>query len=123
MAEKIALPRARHEARDIGGRFIIVAFLLLVGSLGVMGLLGWVLFPRAASDKVIADPLPPFPAPQLQPDPHQDWERFHAAELQRLNGYGWVNKSAGIVHIPIATAMQETAQKGIPGWPAAEGQK
>jgi hypothetical protein len=118
-AQKIALPRARHEQRDIDGRFIVLAFLMLVASLGGLGLLSWALFPGAARDFSIPDPSRLFPSPQLQPDPHQDWERFHAQELERLNSAGWVNKADGIVHIPIDQAMHELAWKGIPGWPAA----
>ena len=31
-----------------------------------------------------------------------------------LEGYGWVNKEAGIVHIPIEDAMRLTVERGLP---------
>ena len=36
-----------------------------------------------------------------------------------LNGYGWVNKEAGVVRIPIAEAMRLTVERGLPSRAAA----
>ena len=60
-----------------------------------------------------ADQSPP-PEPRIQADPAQDLIVFRKAEDQKLNSYGWVNRSAGIVHIPVSLALQLTAQKGLP---------
>lgn len=57
------------------------------------------------------------PAPQLQTDPQEDLRKFRAEEEARLHSYGWVDRSKGIVHIPIDQAMKEVAQKGIEGFP------
>jgi hypothetical protein len=46
--------------------------------------------------------------------------RFYAEEMQRLNGTGWIDKTKGTVHIPIATAMRKITEEGIPGWPAPQ---
>jgi hypothetical protein len=119
MAEKLLIPDARHEPRDASGRFIILTFLFVLMSVGCAGLVSWWVFPRATADRYIATTVSDFPAPQLQPDPRQDWQRFHAAEMQRLTTYGWVDQAHGIAHIPIAHAMQDVAAKGIQGWPAA----
>jgi hypothetical protein len=119
MAKEVEIPRVHREIRDVSGRFIAIAFVGMVASLGISGLVSWWIFPRATQDKIIPDPPPAYPAPQLQPDPHEDWLRFHQAELKKLNSYGWVNKQAGIVHIPINQAMRDIVQRGIPGWPAA----
>ena len=121
MAEEIEIPRVHREIRDVSGRFIAIAFFGLLIALGVSGLVSWWIFPHSTLDKIIPDPLPAYPAPQLQPDPHEAWVRFHRAELKTLNSYGWVNKQAGIVHIPIDQAMREIAQKGTQDWPAAGG--
>jgi hypothetical protein len=59
------------------------------------------------------------PAPELQIDPQADLRAFRAAEEARLNSYGWVERSQGIVHIPIAQAMRQVAAKGIPDFPRA----
>lgn len=57
------------------------------------------------------------PGPRLQVDPAADLKKFRAAEEKKLDGYYWIDKQKGIVHIPISRAMRELAQKGIPGFP------
>jgi hypothetical protein len=37
-----------------------------------------------------------------------------ADELSRLNGYGWVDRAAGIAHIPIERAIEIVAASGLP---------
>ena len=118
MAEK-TIPAARREARDASGTFILGAFLVLVSGVSAVGLLCWWIFPRAPYPDLMLHPVPTYPSPQLQADPHQDWVRFHRAELERLNSVGWVNKAQGIVHVPIEQAMRKLAAQGIPGWPTS----
>lgn len=118
MADKLVIPDARHEPRDVGGWFILLAFLLLVGSLGTVGLLAWRLFPIAAEDSNSSKTTEVnFPSPVLQSDPRHDLQAFEAEQMRQLTSYGWVNRSKGIVHIPIDRAMEELAKSGIPGWP------
>jgi hypothetical protein len=40
-----------------------------------------------------------------------DWRAERAA---RLNGYGWIDRSKGIAHIPIEKAMDEVASGALP---------
>ncbi len=35
---------------------------------------------------------------------------FVARQKKQLNGYGWVDRSAGVVHIPIERAMERVAE-------------
>ena len=119
MAEHIYIPDARHERRDVSGRFILLAFLLLMTSVASVGLVVWGVFPRSTADKRIVTTVSNFPAPALQPDPRHDWQTFHTGEMQRLTTYGWIDKSKGLVHIPIDRAMEKVAKSGIPGWPSS----
>ena len=52
--------------------------------------------------------------PMLQVDPVADMEAMAAEENERLNSYGWVDKEAGIVRIPIERAIELTAEQGLP---------
>ncbi len=61
------------------------------------------------------------PEPRLQADPRRDMRDLRAAEDSVLNSYGWVNKNAGIVRIPIGDAMKLTVQRGLPARPANRG--
>ncbi len=58
-----------------------------------------------------------FPQPRLETDERREINDFREREEQTLNSYGWVDQSAGVVHIPIDRAMQLVAQRGLPTRP------
>jgi len=62
-----------------------------------------------------------FPEPRLQVAPEQDLKVFHAREDAELQTYGWIDKQAGVVRIPIERAMDLLLEKGLPvrGQPGA----
>jgi hypothetical protein len=49
-------------------------------------------------------------------------ERQRSAQLERLGSYGWVDKQAGVVHLPIERAMDLVVQ-GIRPMPTTTGPK
>jgi hypothetical protein len=54
------------------------------------------------------------PEPRLQIDAPNELRQLRTAEETALNSYGWVNKDAGIVKIPVDRAMEILARKGLP---------
>jgi hypothetical protein len=54
------------------------------------------------------------PEPRLQVDAQNELRQMRAAEEAALNSYGWVDKDAGIVKIPVERAMDILAEKGLP---------
>jgi len=54
------------------------------------------------------------PEPRLQTDPRQDLADMRAKEDYVLGSYGWVDKNAGVVRIPIDAAMKLTLERGLP---------
>jgi hypothetical protein len=46
------------------------------------------------------------PEPRLQRFPREDFMNFRLSEEGKLQRYGWVDKDAGTVHIPIHDAMR-----------------
>ena len=54
------------------------------------------------------------PEPRLQTHPREDLQALRAREDAVLNSYGWVDKPAGVVRIPIEEAIKLTAQRGLP---------
>lgn len=66
-------------------------------------------YPLTSSD---VTKLPP--EPRLQRFPREDISNFRTAEDELLNSYGWVNKGARSVHIPIEQAMKLTVRRGLP---------
>lgn len=91
--------------------YIGAIVLLVVSSLVLM-----IAYPSATRDVERAVRIAP-PGPRLQTDAQGDLQSFRAEEDKRLNTYYWINKSQGLVHIPIAQAMRKLATTGIPGFP------
>jgi hypothetical protein len=59
--------------------------------------------------------LPAKPSyPRLQVSPPADMATFRAREEATLNSYGWIDKTSGIVRVPIERAMSAVLQKGLP---------
>ncbi len=54
------------------------------------------------------------PEPRLQVNPRQDLRDLRAKDDELLGSYGWVDKNAGIVRIPIDAAMRLTLERGLP---------
>ncbi len=114
------LTPARRNEQDVGLGFMLRLFALIGGSLLALIALATFMFPKEVQDNRFARPFPAFPAPQLQPSPRADMQRFYAEELRRLNSPGWQDKAASTLHIPIDQAMRAIAAEGIPGWPAGD---
>ena len=67
-------------------------------------------YPLAAAQE---NRLPP--EPRLQTNPREDLrELARAAKTQILDVYGWVDRNAGVVRIPIDEAMKLTLERGLP---------
>jgi len=65
-----------------------------------------------AGAPVAAAKLPP--GPRLQVEAVKDMREFRAAEDAILATYGWVNREAGLVRIPIDRAMELLVDRGLP---------
>src|SRR5437763_3617987 len=62
---------------------------------------------QAAAEKI-------FPEPRLQIDYYADLSKIRQQWNEQANGYGWVDKNAGVVRIPIERAMRLALQRGLP---------
>lgn len=113
-----------HEESDVNIRAILgFAFGLLVVTAAVYvfiyglfryfeareGVKGVVEYPLAAGQEKRVPP-----EPRLQTDPRQDLSDLRAKEDEILGSYGWVDKNAGVVRIPIDQAMKLTLERGLP---------
>ncbi len=119
-------PEAHHESRDVNawaiGKFAIALVLLCgVALLLLAGLFKYFQSRENAaqgppSATAVQSRLPP--APRLQSNPIGDLKAFRAGEEKVLEGYGWVDQKAGIVHIPVERAMDMMVQRGLPTGPS-----
>jgi hypothetical protein len=63
-------------------------------------------------------PLPP--APRLQVTNASDLQAFRAKEQSIVSSYGWVDKNAGVVRLPVDRAVEIVAERGLPNFTAKE---
>jgi hypothetical protein len=117
-------PVVHHETTDVNFR-AIVAFGggMIIAAVGIFFLV-WLLFGYLSSREAQRVPLEyPLavslgervpPEPRLQTSPREDLRDLRAAEDTVLDSYGWVDKNAGIVRIPIDEAIRLTLQRGLP---------
>ena len=59
-----------------------------------------------------------FPEPRLEENERTELRSYEDEEQQRLATYDWVDKSKGIVRIPIDRAIELIVQRGLPVRPA-----
>lgn len=67
---------------------------------------------RYPMSEMVQRPLPP--RPRLQTYPFTDIGTMRATEHKLLDEYGWVDKSTGVVRIPIERAIDVLAERGLP---------
>ncbi len=117
-------PGSTYEHTD-ASVWIIVKFLFWLAASAVvihigLGLLYGLMIDRALDTGERQYPLAATqgerlpPAPRLQQFPQNELYQFRLGEEAFLSGYGWMNKEAGIVHIPINEAMRLTVERGLP---------
>ncbi len=111
-----------HERKDadVIGLTMIAALLLLIIAICILCVMGLVrLINNGQSARVAAGPQGSeqsgkFPPPGLQVNPESDLGKFRTATEATLNSYGWIDRKAGVAHIPIERAMQLTVERGLP---------
>jgi hypothetical protein len=112
-----------HEASDVDSGRILRFGVWFVVVLAVVYGVVWVIFGafdrREASGSVRDFPLSAErsampPQPRLQMEPRQEMRALRQRDQELLTTYGWANREAGLVRIPIERAMQLTVERGLP---------
>ncbi|MFN8643734.1 MAG: hypothetical protein U0802_19515 [Candidatus Binatia bacterium] len=116
-----AHPVHAHEESDVVLRPVVVAGLGLLVLLVVTCAAMFGLFHLFAREEArLSPPANPLaaaegprlpPQPRLQAHPVRDLEELRKAESELLTTYGWVDKNAGTVRIPVARAIDLLAQR------------
>jgi hypothetical protein len=125
-------PGGAYEHRDVNVgavvRFGIGLFVVTAIALIAMAGLWWLLAKKEQKEQgaelpasEVATPWQGPPAPRLQVSTYSDLEVLRRKKEKLLNSYGWVDKSAGTVRIPIDRAMELVAKRGIPPARGKEG--
>ena len=103
-----------YERRDVRFATIAKAFVGLAILVAVVGFMSFITirffssrFPAAVRG------LPP-PEPRLQADPVEDLRRWRAQEDAELAEYAWIDRSRGVIRLPIERAMALLLRRGLP---------
>jgi hypothetical protein len=120
-------PPAHYERRGVNVSIVVVTSLAMI----VLGLLIHFsvtgLFDVFRSRATARDVMPSAimlgqprklpPEPRLQSDEAGDLDKLHQNEDAILQTYGWVDRNAGIVRIPVERALDIVAARGLPSVP------
>lgn len=113
----------RHEVGDVPLRPILLfAGVLLLSAVVIHIGLWWLLQswegPRELGLQPVIPPSFVTPAPMagpgVEPFPWAELDALLTKQHERLNSYGWVDREHGVVHIPLARAMQLLVERGLP---------
>ena len=115
-------PDGPYERRDLNPRVIGLFLVGLVIATALTLLAIWALFDYYATRQARADrPPSPLadvrqipPEPRLQVNGVADLQDFRAKEEGVLHSYGWIDRKAGSVRIPIDRAKDLLLQRGLP---------
>lgn len=110
-----------YERSDVSLATLVRWIIFLFVFVAFCSLASWVIYrvfvPEIRSD-MLANPqklVKGVPAdPQIQAAPKRDLREFRLAEDRVLTTYGWADKAAGTVHVPIDRAMADIALRGLP---------
>jgi hypothetical protein len=115
-------PPARHDVDNRG--VLLFAFWLGLSIAIILGLV-WIFLWVLDRDSARAQrPIEPQVAVSLRRTPPEPRLEANSLALRRalktredaqLTSYGWIDRGARIVHIPIDRAMAMIAEKGVPG--------
>jgi hypothetical protein len=118
------------EQSDVDIRAIFGFATALAATVAVVAMVVWLLFGylagRDARDSTREYPLAVGqetrlpPEPRLQTNPREDLRELREQEDRILHSYQWVDRSAGVVRIPIDRAVRLTLERGLPARASSE---
>ena len=116
-------PEVHHEESDVnilaifgfGGGLVAIAVVVLLVIYVLFGFFdGRERATVPAEYPLAAEANKEPPEPRLQEHPREDLSDLRAREDEILSSYGWVDRNAGVVRIPIDAAMKLTLERGLP---------
>jgi hypothetical protein len=112
-----------HETADANIRWIVVTGAGLVIAAAIALSIVYGIFQFLSTQPATTAPPNPMaetgvqqfpPAPRIEEHPAADIQELHAKEDSLLSTYGWTDKMAGVVRIPIDRAIDLQLQRGFP---------
>jgi hypothetical protein len=113
---------AGHETRDARIAPILLTGAGLALTVAIVGLVVYSIFQYLETHPATSTRANPMsaeesqipPAPRIEEHPAIEIQQLHAQENSILSTYGWTDKKAGVVRIPIDRAMELQLERGFP---------
>jgi hypothetical protein len=120
------MPEAHNSqdtARDLDVRAIRIGAIVI--ACGILFALVAAFFLLRARGPAVNTPTQSFraPAPLLQAAPQVERSEYFAEKARLTGSYGWVDRQAGIAHIPVEEAMRVMAARMEQGKQAKPGKE
>ncbi|MCC6363492.1 MAG: hypothetical protein IT165_08190 [Bryobacterales bacterium] len=113
------IPAAEPEATDANIPLVAWSTIGILGTLALCIFLAGLMF--RYEESAMPKPTGIFsnlrrlpPPPRLQAFPAKDLAAFQAQQMSRVENYGWVDKQAGVAHVPVEKAMEMLLKSGLP---------
>jgi hypothetical protein len=112
-----------HETDAGDVRAIGLTGLALASGIAIVFFIVYGIFQYLAHHPIVITPANPLaetgrqqfpPAPRIEYHPALEVKELHSQENRMLSTYGWTDKSAGVVRIPIDRAMELQLDRGFP---------
>lgn len=110
-----------HEVDEGDVRAISLTGVSLAIGVALVFLLVYGIFQYLAHHPTIVTPVNPLaeinrfpPQPRIEEHPALEIKELHSQEDNILSTYGWTDKKAGVVRIPIDRAMELQLERGFP---------
>jgi len=111
-----------HEMRDARIAPIVLTGAGLALTVAIVGLIVYGVFQYLETHPATSARVNPMsaeesqipPAPRIEEHPAIEIQQLHVQENSILSTYGWTDKKAGVVRIPIDRAMELQLERGFP---------
>lgn len=112
-----------HETDAGDVRVIGLTGLALASGIAIVLLIVYGIFQYLAHHPIVITPANPLaemgqqqfpPAPRIEEHPAIEVKELHSQEDNFLSTYGWTDRKAGVVRIPIDRAMELQLERGFP---------
>ena len=117
-------PNAGHERRDVSIKSVVLFGVYLTVAAVAVHVAIWVLWGQLnrAADRANTSEYPMAatapsqlpPAPRLQVQPREEMKALRRDEERALGSYGWIDRTAGIVRLPVDRAVELVLERGLP---------
>ncbi len=123
MDERVENSNRGHETTDASTRAVVTFAVGLFVFIAASMVLVWVTFTYFVKHQELGPPaspfentrkLPPPGVPVLEATPRQDYKEYREQQKETLETYGWVDRKAGVVRLPIDRAMDLLIERGLP---------